>query len=624
MCGIAGFSGAGSREDLARMMAALVHRGPDGEGTFVDEAARVFFGHRRLAIVDVAGGQQPMWNEDRQVGVIFNGEIYNHAELRRELQARGHRFTTDHADTEVLVHGFEEWGEDLPLKINGMFAFAVLDRARKRIFLARDRFGEKPLYYTVRPGIFAFASELSALARHPGVSRSINSRALQKFFAYGYIPAPLALLEGTAKLPGGHWLIYDLDSGKLTTRSYWQFHLELDEGRSDADEPRLVEELGALIGQAAGRRLMSDVPLGMFLSGGLDSSVVLAALARIRPAASLSTFTIGFLEPSFDESKYARAVADYLGTTHHERILDLDRAGALIEPVLSRLDEPLADPSILPTYLLSTFAREKVTVALSGDGGDELFAGYDPFLALRPAAIYERMMPRAGHTGLRRLADLLPISHANMGFDFKLRRTLMGLSWPPPMRLPVWMSPLDPKNMQELFETPLDPEDLYSEAITQWNSNPKLTDIDRGLEFYTRFYLQDNILVKVDRASMMVSLETRAVFLDNDLVDFSRRLPHRFKLRNGERKYLLKKVARTLLPSAIVDRKKKGFGLPLAKWLRTIPEKLPLDPILGTRSAFADTAFAEHRAGGADHRLFLWSWMSAQHTLAALQTKYEA
>jgi len=387
MCGIAGISGAGSRDDLTRMMAALVHRGPDGEGTFVDDAAHVFLGHRRLAIVDVAGGQPPMCNEDRQVGVVFNIEIYNHTELRRELEARGHRFATDHADTEVLVHGFEEWGEDLPLKLNGMFAFVVLDRRRKRLFLARDRFGERPLYYAAQPGFLAFASELSALAKHRSVSRSINSRALQKFFAHGYIPAPLALLEGTVKLPGGHWLNYDLESGKLTTRAYWQFYLEPDEGLGEADEPRLVEELGALLGQAAGRRLMSDVPIGIFLSGGLDSSLVLAALAHIRPAASLSTFTIGIAEPSFDESKRARTVARHLGTAHHERVLDLDRARALIEPVLSRLDEPLGDPSILPTHLLSAFAREKVTVALSGDGGDELFAGYDPFLALQPAAI---------------------------------------------------------------------------------------------------------------------------------------------------------------------------------------------------------------------------------------------
>lgn len=613
MCGICGFIGAGERDDLARMTAALAHRGPDGEGFFVDDATRIFLGHRRLAIVDVDGGEQPMWNEDGQVGVIFNGEIYNHADLRADLLRRGHRFASDHSDTEVLVHGYEEWGEALPSRLNGMFAFAILDRRRNRIFLARDRFGEKPLYYTAKPGLFAFASELTALAEHPCVSRSIDAKSLQKFFAYGYLPAPYAMLEGVRKLPGGHWLSYEPGSGALAKTSYWRFELETNESLSDADEPRLVEECGALLTQAARRRLMSDVPLGVFLSGGLDSSVVLASLAKALPAASLSTFTIGFDEPSFDESDHALVVARHLGTAHHVRRLDLARARDLIPSLLGRLDEPLGDASLLPTYLLSAFAREKVTVALSGDGGDELFAGYDPFLALRPAEAYSRLMPPWGHEGLRSLVDLLPISHANMSLDFKLRRSLMGLSHAASTWLPVWMAPLDPRDTAELFESPLRVEDVYDEAIAAWESDPAKNPVDRALEFFTRFYLQDDILMKVDRAAMMCSLETRAVFLDNDLVDFCRRLPHRFKFRDGERKYLLKKAARRLLPSSIVDRKKKGFGIPLAKWLREVPLEPPLAPLPGVRVDYARRAFFDHRAGAADHRLFLWSWLAMQN-----------
>jgi asparagine synthase (glutamine-hydrolysing) len=612
VCGIAGFAGVGSWADLERMAQALAHRGPDGAGFFVDEATRVFLGHRRLAIVDVAGGEQPMWNEDGQVGVVFNGEIYNHADLRADLQRRGHRFASDHSDTEVLVHGYEEWGEGLPLRLNGMFAFAILDRRRNQIFLARDRFGEKPLYYTAKPGLFAFASELTALAEHPGVSRSIDSRAQQKFFAYGYLPAPHATLEGVRKLPGGHWLRYELGSGAIAEKPYWRFVLEPDDSLRDADEPRLVEECGALLTEAARRRLMSDVPLGVFLSGGLDSSVVLASLAKALPAECLGTFTIGFDEPSFDESEHALAVARHLGTSHHARRLDLARACNLIPSVLCRLDEPLGDASLLPTYLLSAFAREKVTVVLSGDGGDELFAGYDPFLALAPAVIYSRLMPRWGHKGLRRLADLIPISHANMGLDFKLRRSLIGLSHAASMWLPIWMAPLDPRDAAELFESPLTLEDLYDEAIAAWESDPAKNPVDRGLEFFTRFYLQDDLLMKVDRAAMMCSLEARAVFLDNDLVEFCRRLPHRFKFRNGERKYLLKKVARRLLPPSIVDRKKKGFGIPLAKWLREVPPEPPMAPLAGVRADYARRAFAEHRSGAADHRLFLWSWIAMQ------------
>ena len=309
MCGIAGFVGKGTAADLTRMMAALVHRGPDGEGRWIDETQHVFLGHRRLAIVDIAGGEQPMWNEDGQVGVLFNGEIYNHLQIREDLQRRGHRFASDHSDTEVLVHGYEEWGEDLCVRLNGMFAFAIIDRARKRLLLARDRFGEKPLYYHAKADLFAFASELTALACHSGVSRSLDVTSLQKFFAYGYLPAPRAMLEGTAKLPGGHWLRLDIATGAVTIKPYWQFSLEPDKSLGDRDEPRLVEECAALIQEAARRRLMSDVPLGVFLSGGIDSSTVLASLAQVRAPATLSTYTIGFDEPSFDESAAARRVA---------------------------------------------------------------------------------------------------------------------------------------------------------------------------------------------------------------------------------------------------------------------------------------------------------------------------
>ena len=620
MCGIAGFVGTGTPTDLARMTTALVHRGPDGEGQWIDEVQHIFLGHRRLAIVDIAGGDQPMWNEDGQIGVIFNGEIYNHAELRAVLQGRGHRFASDHSDTEVLVHGYEEWGEGLFVKLNGMFACAILDRPRKRMVIARDRFGEKPLYYCARPGFFAFASELTALACHSAVPRSIDVVSVQKLFAYGYIPAPRAILEGVAKLPGGHWLRLQTDTGALVLKSYWRFSVEPDDAITDNDEPRLVEECAALIKTAAQRRLMSDVPLGVFLSGGLDSSTVLASLAQLRPAGTLSTFTIGFDEPSFDESEPARTVARYIGTDHHERRCDITNAKKLIPAVLGPLDEPLADASLLPTYLLCAFTRERVTVALSGDGGDELFAGYDPFLALKPAALYNLIMPRTGHSAMRWLVERLPVSYGNMSLDFKLRRSLLGLSHTPSVWLPVWMALLIRKDATELFETPLRLEEVYSEAIALWEADNRKSMIDRALEFFTRFYLQDDILAKVDRAAMMSSLETRAVFLDNDLVEFCCRLPSRFKLRGNTRKYLLKKVARRLLPNPIVDRKKKGFGIPLAKWMREMPEPSSFSPVKGLHGNYAKQSFAAHRSGKADNRLCLWSWLTVQGFVNQMQT----
>jgi len=617
MCGIAGFVGKGDRDDILAMTSALRHRGPDGEGFFIDESEPVFLGFRRLAIVDIAGGNQPMWNEDGTVGVVFNGEIYNHIELRRELMAAGHRFRSSHSDTEVLVHGYEQWGEDLPGRLNGMFAFAVYDRMRRRLFLARDRFGEKPLYYGWRRGLFAFASELQAMTRHSHVGRAVNIRALQKFFAYGYLPAPNALYEHSRKLPSGCHLIFDIASEAIRIGRYWRFAIAPDESLDDRAEGALAEELRHLLLQAGRRRLMSDVPLGVLLSGGIDSSSVLAAAASELPAEQIETFTIGFTEPSFDESAEARAVAAAFRTRHREEILDLSAARGIMPEVLSRLDEPLGDASILPTFLLCRFARTRVTVALSGDGGDELFAGYDPIKALRLAQFYKQLVPRPLHRGLRCLAALLPKSSRNMSLDFKIRRSLAGLSYPQALWNPVWLGPLEPDIMADLFNEPIAAEELYEEAISLWDRDPRRSLLDRTLEFYTNLYLQDDILMKSDRASMMASLEARAVFLDNDVVAFCQRLPGRFKYRNGERKYLLKKAMAPLVPRQVLGRRKKGFGIPLAKWLRAMPVAPPLEPVSGVNLRWVEKCWREHRAGRSDHRLFLWSWLSFQSLLPA-------
>ena len=615
MCGLAGFVGEGSRDDLAAMTRALVHRGPDEEGFHIDQRHRVFLGFRRLMVIDPAGGSQPMWNENVTVCVVFNGEIYNQTELRAQLEIKGHRFRSDHSDTEVLVHGYEEWGDGLPLRLNGMFAFVVWDRVRRRLFAARDRFGEKPLYYVARPHFLAFGSELTALIRHPHVDRTPDRRALQKFFAYGYVPAPNAIYRGARKLPGGCWLRYDLDSGTAKESRYWCFTIEAEEDAPAERDPSLAEELREHINSAVRRRLVSDVPLGLFLSGGIDSSTVLAFAARNRAAASLHTFTIGFTEPSFDESAYARDVAEVIGSRHHEKTLDLDAARNLLGPILSRLDEPLGDASIVPTYLLCEFARQSVTVALSGDGGDELFAGYDPFAALQPASWYDRLVPPPVHLLLRRLVGFLPHSTRNMSLDFKLRRALTGLSYPPPLWNPVWMAPIEPQLMGSLFDEPLDAEDLYSEAIEIWDHSKPRNIVDRTLEFFTNLYLQDDILTKVDRASMMVSLETRAVFLDNEVVEFCRRLPHGYKFRNGQRKYLLKQALSGMLPSSVLTRRKKGFGIPLSGWLKHVPPVPPLAAVPGIQMPWVSDRWRAFRSGQGDDRLFLWSWLSLQSTL---------
>ncbi|MBA3507494.1 MAG: asparagine synthase (glutamine-hydrolyzing), partial [Betaproteobacteria bacterium] len=505
MCGIAGFVGQGSREDITRMNAAQAWRGPDAEGIWADPAHGVYLGHMRLSIIDLGGGAQPMWTQDGDVGVVFNGEIYNHAELRGELKSLGARFVTDHSDTEVLLHGYREWGDAFVNRLNGMWAFVIYDRRRRRLFASRDRFGKKPFYYINRPGLFAFASELTALTAHGAIACPVSALALRKFFAYGYIPAPHSILEGVFKLPGGHSLAHELVSGTVRVWKYWDFVLEPFEDIAADAEREWCEQLRALLGAAVKRRLISDVPIGAFLSGGIDSSAVAAFAARELGPGRLNTYSIGFEEPSFDESAYARRAADLVQSTHRLKMLSIDAARQVLPYVLSRLDEPLGDSSLLPTYLLCGFAREHVTVAIGGDGGDELFAGYDPFRALRWADLYQKLMPRPVHRAISLLIARLPVSHRNMSLDFKLKRTLRGLDHLPSLWCPVWMAPLGPDDLEECFGGRIDLEDVYSEAIEQWESCRSGALVDRTLQFYTKLYLQDDILTKVDRASMMHS-----------------------------------------------------------------------------------------------------------------------
>ena len=606
MCGIAGFAGEGSRADIVRMNAAQAWRGPDAEGVWADPAQGVYLGHLRLSIIDLGGGAQPMWTHDGEVGIVFNGEIYNHVELRSELRALGARFVTDHSDTEVLLHGYRIWGDGFVNRLNGMWAFVIYDRARRRLFASRDRFGKKPFYYIHRPGLFAFASELSALTAHGAVDCAVSALALRKFFAYGYIPAPHSILQGVQKLPGGFCLEHDLVAGSLRVWKYWDFVLEPFEDVPSDAEDRWCEELRSLLGRAVKRRLISDVPIGAFLSGGIDSSAIAAFAARELGPGRLNTYSIGFEEPSFDESSYARRAAALVQSTHRLKTLSIDTARQVLPSVLGRLDEPLGDSSLLPTYLLCGFAREHVTVAIGGDGGDELFAGYDPFRALRWADVYQRLIPRPIHRAISLLIARLPVSHRNMSLDFKLKRTLRGLDHRAGLWCPVWMAPLGPVDLRECFGESIDLEDVYSEAIEQWESCRSDALVDRTLQFYTKLYLQDDILTKVDRASMMHSLEVRAPFLDIEVVDFVRRIPWRYKLRGGQTKYLLKKALEPLLPHDILHRSKKGFGVPIGAWFKSGAVGLPVTEIPGLVPNCVADRLQAHRNGTSDERAFLW------------------
>ena len=592
MCGICGFVGPPHPQALVQMREALRHRGPDDAGAYAD--AEVSLGHRRLAIVDVAGGKQPTFNEQRSVIVVFNGEIYNHPQLRPVLEKLGHQYESN-ADTESIVHAYETYGTDAVRHLDGMFAFVLYDKSRRLLFGARDRLGKKPLYYTTaalgegaEQISFAFASELKSLRGHPLVARQLElSRAgLVSYLLNDYLSASATIYGRIRTLEPGCAFVYGLPGSEHEGFRHWRYwDIDLASGRhqpgtkapSDIEAGDRVREL---LQAAVERRLMADVPLGAFLSGGIDSSTVVAMLTRLRPAAQVKTFSIGFRESSFDESAYSQEVARHFGTEHHTRQFTAQELLDELPRVTDMLDEPLADPSVLPVSLLCAFARQWVTVAIGGDGGDELFAGYDPFRAVTPGNLYYRWVPRLIHRGIALpMARLLPASDANMALEFRVARFLRGAATEPGRRLATWMGPFSLEQLQRLlpdFGELLDPERAYGPVLA---AQRKLCaagcdGLQQALDFFERFYLPDDILVKVDRASMMHSLEVRSPFLDTALVEYVNALPNRMKLRRLTTKHLLKRMVvegkgwDPILPRRIAHRGKKGFGIPVARWIR--------------------------------------------------------
>ena len=613
MCGITGFIGRGDRQDLENMTRAIAYRGPDGTGFHIDAEVGLYFGHQRLAIIDIADGAQPLWNERGTICVTFNGEIYNHVELRMVLESKGHKFSTDHSDTEVLVNGWDEWGVDLPAHLNGMFAFAIWDKLTKKVFLARDRFGEKPLFWGIQNGLFLFASELLAFDAHSKFKAKLNRAVLKKFFAYGYIPSPNAIYENTWKLPAGNWLLFDLFTGKTIQNCFWKYRIEINPNAPTLEEA--AEEVRYLLLQSIERRLMSDVPIGVFLSGGIDSSATAAGVCKAITPSKVNCFTIGFENASFDETQYAQIMANYLGCNHQIKTLTNSFDGKIVSDILDRMDEPLGDSSLLPTFLLCQLAKKNVTVALSGDGADELFAGYDPFAALAVSNLYTKTIPDFIHSGAKRMADFLPRSTMNMSLGFKVRRALGGLSFKSELWNPTWMAPLLPDEIDDLFQEPTDIEELYSEALRLWRETDTKNEIDKSLEYFGNLYLPDDILCKMDRAAMFNGLEVRSVFLDTDLVEFVKTLPSNYKYGFGNRKRVLKMALDGMLPKSILNRSKKGFGMPIMSMLHKMEVTASGAEGLNLSSDFLEKHIKDHQSGKMDHRLDLWCWVALQNCL---------
>jgi len=600
MCGICGIASAGGTVDparLARMSATLLHRGPDSEGTHVDRG--IGLAARRLAIIDLTGGDQPIASEDGTVVVVQNGEIYNHLELRAELERAGHRFTT-RCDTEVLAHGYEEWGARLWERLRGMFAVAVHDVRSQSVVLARDPYGIKPLYYRDAPAELSFASELDALPRG-----EIDLDALEAFLSFNVIPAPLSIYREIRKLPAGHALTWH--DGTATIERYARPGPL--EPRTD-DEAELVEECRARLRDSVRAHLIADVPVGVLLSGGVDSGA-LAALAAEESSEAVRTFSIGFEESSFDELAGARAVAARYGTRHRELVLRPD-AALLLPALADAFDEPFADSSALPTYLVSKLAAEDVKVALSGEGGDELFGGYYTYVADRLA---ERIGPAASLA--RPAIELLPSSTRKASFDYKAKRVARSAHLPPLERHHGWKEIFAPDARAELTgrSTAFDPVDLLRARFRETEGHDllaRLQDVDFGI------YLVDDLLVKTDRASMAWSLEARVPFLDPVVTTFAFSLPARHKVRGLQKKRLLRKAVAQLLPDAVVHGRKRGFSIPAAAWLRG--ELLPfaretLSPETLRRQGFLQPEVVtrlldEHAAGREDLSRQLWGLLA--------------
>ena len=557
ICGLVSLDGATAPDPavLAAMNETLLHRGPDSDGSVIDGPCGLAM--RRLSIIDLAGGDQPIANEDGRIQVVQNGEIYNYRDLREELRGRGHTFST-HSDTEVLVHLYEERGPAFVEALRGMFAIAIWDSRESRLLLARDRFGIKPLYYRVAGGTVSFGSELKALLRQPGFSREIDPQALESFLAFNSIPSPLTIFKEARKLPAGHTLIAERGEVRVA-RFARPAPAPADQVRNEGDEA-LAAELRDRLRDSVRAHLVSDVPVGVLLSGGIDSAA-LTAMAAGESGYRVSTFSIGFEESSFDELGQARLVAERYGTDHHELVLRPD-AVDLLPRLVEAFDEPFGDSSALPTYLVSQLASGTVKVVLSGEGGDELFGGYYTYVA-------DRLAPRLGRAAplLRPLVDLLPSSSEKASFDYKAKRFMRGAHLPPVERHHAWKEIFSPEAQDDLLagDRISDPVDAYRARYAETEGAPELArlqDLDLGI------YLVDDLLVKTDRSSMAHSLEARVPFLDTEVADLALALETRQKVRGLSKKRLLRRAVEPLVPKEIVRGRKQGFSIPVAAWLR--------------------------------------------------------
>jgi asparagine synthase (glutamine-hydrolysing) len=604
-----------ARTIIGRMCEVIAHRGPDDEGWYV--ARQVALGMRRLSIIDLASGHQPMTNEDGTIHIVFNGEIYNYRELRAELLARGHTFQTG-SDTEVIVHLYEEEGERCVERLRGMFGFAIWDERNRALLLARDRVGKKPLHYALADGTLVFGSEIKSLLQHPSIQRDVCLESIADFLTFGYVPEPATAFRGIHRLPPGHTLIFR--DGRVRTRRYWDFSYDNGTTHETApDERACIEQLRERLAEAVRVRLVSEVPLGAFLSGGIDSSAVVAMMARATTE-PVKTFSIGFTEASHDELQYARIVARRFQTDHHEFVVTPELC-SLVEEIVWHHDEPFADVSSIPTWVVSRLAGKHVKVVLTGDGGDEVFAGYDRYAIHRRREIYERIPTLLRRGLLSQASRLLPQSAYGKNF-------LRNIALEPAARYVDSLSYFTADAMQRLLT------ERFREALAQHDSSagfrelfarPASTErLDHLVYLDSRTYLPGDILAKVDRMSMAHSLETRAPLLDHQLIEFVQTIPASLRLKKTpggfDTKYILKRALSGLVPDEIIHRRKQGFAVPVRQWFRHELRELLHDTLTDRRTRerglfnprTINAILDEHQRGRRDNSRHLWGLLTLE------------
>lgn len=644
MCGIAGILRLDGKDlpgnasiCIKAMTDSMSHRGPDGEGFW--QKGPLGLGHRRLSIIDLAGGAQPMQSSDGKLCIVFNGEIYNFRALRKQLEGEGFTFLTS-SDTEVILAVYAKWGIDCLDKLEGMFAFALWDDERKMLFCARDRFGEKPFFYCPQKGFFCFSSELSAIVLlrkncdFCDFSFGLDPQALVRYLAYEYAPCPQTMYTEISSLPPAHYLL--VRDGNIRVEAYWE--LPSPGSAPKESEATLCGRLYGLMAKAVKMRMVSDVPLGVFLSGGIDSTIVAGLMAH-QSTRPIETFSIGFTEASYDESRYARIAARTYGTIHHERILSAEECADELPGIVSRMDQPMADASCAPTWLLSGLARENVTVALGGDGADELWAGYEHYIGFKIARWYNALPSFLRDGLIEPICRHLPKSAGYINPRLAVETFLAGANSPDWLRVQTMLTAFAPKALKRIL-TPdflqdrlengafLQEQNIFQPTLAQydhWQANQAISPLARAFHVYVRQFLLDDILVKVDRCSMLHSLEVRAPFLDRHVAEFAASLPVNFKLYGFKRKYLLKKAFAELLPPQILHRNKRGFQIPVAGWLRgrlkPLMEEMFSEERLKKQAIFNYAAVRglmnEHLSGQADHRKQLWTLLVLQLWLEA-------